>query len=176
MSPAGRVSTQPLLDSLICSFTSLKWCQKWTVNTSSSELSVVKATINNFRNGLWSIDVLHCLSSTEGLKTGWWIDRVRYFCLWARRWKASSYAVHYRGGGEGGGVDDGEPKTVNHGWCHPPQSLWPAPLWSHRCDSPKHIHRINDQSMPPFLLLWLISKSFMLWNLNNSRGNIFIFH
>lgn len=33
--------------------------------------------------------------------------------------------------------DDEELRTINHGWCHPPQSLWPAPLWSRRCDSPK---------------------------------------
>ena len=31
----------------------------------------------------------------------------------------------YRWGGE---EDDEEMKTFNHGWCRPPQSLWPALL------------------------------------------------
>lgn len=33
-----------------------------------------------------------------------------------------------RGVGGGGREDDKEQETLNHGWCHPPQSLWPAPL------------------------------------------------
>lgn len=46
-------------------------------------------------------------------------------CCW--RLRATQCTVE-GGGGGGGEEEDEELKTINHGWCHPPQSLWPAPL------------------------------------------------
>lgn len=74
------------------------------------------------------------------------LDWVGYVCVWALFWRPLRFAVRCRDGGRGAGgggrEDDKEQETLNHGWCHPPQSLWPAPLWSRRCDSPKKQRRL----------------------------------
>lgn len=132
----------------------------WNDVESKKWMSVILTSISNLRGGVRSLDMLHCLSTTEGLKKAAGLSGI--FLLGPCCGRLRSVLQRW---GRRGEEDDEEPKTINHGWCHLPQSLWPAPLWSHRCDSPKHI---NTQSTTNQCLVVGSSgllESFMFWNL-----------
>lgn len=76
----------------------------------------------NFLHQKWS-EKLRCAALfifNTGLKKAGGLSEIFLFDPCCGRLRATQCTVE-------AGEDDEEPKTINHGWCHPPQSLWPAP-------------------------------------------------